>query len=472
MRIIPLVVALFVSVASAAAQNVVTLAPATRFQTMVGWEATTFVSNSLPFQASFKASWPNFQGPLLDNAVADGINRLRLEIRSGTENIVDYWSQFNAGQLSDPLWRCYRYATVNDNGNPSAINQSGFQWAELDWKMDNVVVPLRTRLEARGEALYVNLVYVAFTAQIVGTGCPAGLTYDHVAEAEYAEFMLAVFQHLQTRYGFVPDAVDVILEPDNTSQWRGTEIGNAIVAASVRLASAGFTPTFIAPSTTNMANTAGYFDALAATGAAAKVRELSYHRYGGYTAQVLADIVSRATANGIGAFMSEWWSSANGYQTLHQDLKDGRNTSWSWGALAGFGPTDMYRVNAADPSHPALTLTANTAYVRRYFQHVRRGAVRYHASSTTTAVDPLAFVNRDGTNVVVATTTGPVSFIISGLPTGTYGVSCTTAAGDQAAPDQTVSSGASLSLSMPDAGVIVIYGKSTSPRPATHVLIR
>ncbi|UCG47335.1 MAG: SBBP repeat-containing protein, partial [Phycisphaerales bacterium] len=60
---------------------------AVTYQTMTGWEATAWVAE--PKDAAF----PNYRDTVFDMAVNDvGINRVRLEIRSGVENSNDNWS--------------------------------------------------------------------------------------------------------------------------------------------------------------------------------------------------------------------------------------------------------------------------------------------------------------------------------------------------------------------------------------------
>jgi hypothetical protein len=252
----------------ARATAAITLDPATTYQTINGWEVTDYAYHT-------SAAFPNFVAQVLDGAVTDvGINRIRLEIRSGAENASDYWSLYNSGQIDYATWRCNRYATVNDNADPNTINSQGFKFSELDWNVDNIVNPLKQRVEASGEHLFISLQYVAFTAQICGG------SYIHNNPAEYAEFVLVTYQHLQNKYVWVPDAWAVILEPDNVSQWSGTLIGQSIVAAAARLQAKGFAPHFIAPSNTDMSNVAGYVDAAAAvSGALAYWDEISYHRY-------------------------------------------------------------------------------------------------------------------------------------------------------------------------------------------------
>lgn len=221
---------LFVRQTSLAAD--IAIDPNITYQTITGWEAVAWALE--PGEPAFD----NFKDTLFDLVVNDlGITRVRLEIRSGVENDNDNWSDYQAGIIEYSIWRSRRYATVNDNSDPCDINSAGFHFSEMDYQIDHIVTPMRQLMEARGEKLYVNINYVAFTSQITGGGI-----YLHDDYNEYAEFVLATYQHLQNKYGWTPDAWEVILEPDNVTQWNGTLIGQAIVAAAARLQANGFTP--------------------------------------------------------------------------------------------------------------------------------------------------------------------------------------------------------------------------------------
>ena len=399
--------------------------------------------------------------------MAEGIDRVRLEVRAGSESPADSfgdWARagFPASGAAYALWRARRYETINDDANPLTFNAAGFHFSELDDTIDTLVTPLRQRLAARGESLYVNLNYVAFTGQIT-----SGL-YIHHNPAEYAEFMLAAFLHLQGRYGWVPDAIEIILEPDNVTQWsNGTLIGRTIVATAQRLQAHGFTPQFIAPSTSCMGNAVTYFDQLIAVPQAASyVSELAYHRYCGVSAANLQALANRAQTHGVATSMLEWWDAANGYQVLHEDLKAGRNSAWQQGPLSNLntsGGVGIATVDTSNPSAPVVTTGPLTRYTGQYFQHVRRGARRIGASSTTPTFDPLAFVNSNGGPAVVVKASAGGTFSVQGLPAGTYGIRYTTASASSSHADQTVAAGQSLTTSIPDAGVLTIYDPSTRP---------
>jgi O-glycosyl hydrolase len=292
----------------------VTVTPATTYQTIAGWEAHAQSGDLSP---NF-AMWAN---TLFDEAVNDlGINRLRVEIVSGQENPVDAFSRWRTGTIPQSAWLAARYTPVNDNADPFSTNIAGFQFTLLDHRFDCCVLPMRQRLQARGERLYVNLNYVDF----------ATTPFEHFTNPqEYAELMLVTFQHLQHRYGFVPDAIEVILEPGNANNfgWTGPIIGQVIAATGQRLAAAGFHPEFIAPSHTNQTTAITFFDQLMkVSGVRTYLREFSYHLYGGVSDANRTTIATRGAQYGLRTSMLEHVGS--GYEDLHRDLKLANVSPW------------------------------------------------------------------------------------------------------------------------------------------------
>ncbi|HEY0304853.1 MAG TPA: glycoside hydrolase family 30 beta sandwich domain-containing protein, partial [Longimicrobiales bacterium] len=366
----------------------------------------------------------------------------------------DYYQQWRSGQIDDAQWRCVRFATVNDNSDPRSINANGFKFSQMDSMVQNVILPMRQRLQARGERLFINLTYTAFTNTI----CSPGQYHHDDSPEEYAEIIQAATQHLRTRYGITPDAWEVILEPDNTSFWRGQTIGAAIVATASRLSGMGITAKFITPSTARPNNAAPYFDAMvsAVPGAIPHLLEISYHRYGSPTTADLQGLASRAVQRGISTSMLEHIGS--GYQDLHDDLKHARVSAWQQFALA-FGANDdgsqYFTVSGSQ-----VNIASRTRFLRQYFKYVRAGAVRIDATSANAALDPLAFINTNGGYVVVVKATAAASFTVGGLPAGQYGIKYTTSAAyDVNHPDVTIGSSQTVSTSIPAAGVITIYRK-------------
>ncbi len=424
----------------AGAPATVTVDTTVRFQTMSGWEATAQIG-----QTDFSSTpWSSSVADLAANDL--GINRVRLEVRAGVENDQDYFALYHSGALTSTEWRNHRYTPINDNANSGSINAAGFQFSEVDLAIDQVVLPMRQRLAARGEQLYVNLDYVAFNTS-------SG--HLHSNPAEYAELMLATFQHIQSRYGFVPDAIEIILEPDNGTFFTGALIGQAIAATGARLAAAGFHPEFIGPSVMNMSNTVPFFDAIWAVSAARPyLSEVSYHRYAGVSDANLQSIGARAGQRGVRTAMLEHLGS--GVEDLYKDLTLANVSGWSEYGLAYPTTSDngsvYYMIQGNQP-----VAGSRTKLLRQYFQYVRRGAQRVQAASTSSGLRPVAFLNPGGGMAVVLHVDAAGSYSIGGLRTGNYEVTFTNNSGSRSTlPSVTATSGGTVTVSPTTTGVLTL----------------
>jgi len=438
-----------------AANTTITLDPRTTYQTITGWEA---VAQAGQLECAINPAtgkydpllFDAYKQSLFDQAVADGINRIRLEVRSGSENPVDYFSLYLSGQITRQEWKTHWHDIVNDNSNPNQIDNAGFQFAEIDNQMEQVILPLKERLEARGETLFLNINYVDFSSS----------TFEHKdAPEEYAEFVLAAMKHIKAKYNLVPDAWEVILEPDTGAAWSGQQIGQAIAAAGTRLKAEGIALRFIGPSTTNMTNAISYFDQMIAVpGALEYLSELSYHRYGGVSALSLQEIAARGVKHKLQTSMLEHIGSS--YEDLHEDLKIGLNSSWQQFTLGYCGTDDggaYYTIDQTDLQRPRVIIGSRTKFLRQYFKFIRPGAVRIGATGGG-AFDPLAFINPGNKYVVVVKAASGGTFSVQGLPAGTYGLKYTTnAAYDVDLPAVALAAGQSLDAAIPAAGVLTVH---------------
>lgn len=435
------------------------------YQTMDGWEAT-----SQSGQDDAK-TFNQYKDALYDAAVNDlGINRIRLEIRSGAENPTDWWTQFKSGQIDNATWKAKRYEIINDDANSSSVNASGFQFSEFDNLIDKIIVPMRQKMQARGEKLYINVNYVDFGSS----------TFEHKNNpAEYAEFVLATYQHMQSKYGFWPDYWEVVLEPDTgAASWTADQVGQVIKAAGDKLIAAGYTPRFIAPSTTNGKeillssfggnNWVGKIAAI--SGAMQYLDTIAYHRYTSPDQTQTQSIGALGSQYGKKTAMLEWIGAD--YNTLHMDLKYGNNSSWQQYTLAYPGTDNGGHYYTINDTNGTFALGSRTKFFRQYFQYIRYGATRIGATASGNSyIDPLAFRNVDGKYVVVATVTGapsPVTFGVNGLPSGTYGIFYTTGSSGNAITsqlaNQTISAGNSVNVTLPTGtvGVVTVYATSSS----------
>jgi O-glycosyl hydrolase len=425
----------------------ITLNSTLKFQVMQGWEGAVLASIN-----DYKSLTDAQLNAALDLAVTElGLTRARLAIRSGTEG---------GGAAS--------FSPVNDNRNANVLDLTKFDFSALDYEIDRFIAPLRQKLKARGEAFYTGLQYVDHEANT---------RFEHWENPqEYAEFMLGVFTHMRDKYGFVPDGIDVVNEPDNFADWNPTRIGQAIVATAQKLQAKGFTvPEFIAPSNVR-ANAAVQWinGVLAVPGAAGLVKELSYHRYGGPTAADFQAVGAKAKQLGIRSSQLEFWgdfvtpNSGANYLNLYEDLTLANVSAWQQGVFVDGGGCVSQWVRIVKG---AAEICPNSRLTRQYSRFVRPGAQRIGAASSARQFDPVAFVNRDGTHVVVVKAQGGSGdFMLAGLPAGTYGVYRANGNGSQqpeTLPDVKIAAGQIVKLSLPYEGVLTVHTKAA--RPATKV---
>ena len=381
--------------AGATGEAIVTIDPSRRFQTIVGWEVTTYTSEPVKPLSS------EVVGQIVQSAVDNGgITRVRLEIRSGAENRSKAYANF-AKVGSNDVWLSQRYFVANDNADSRTIDWSGFDFAEIDREVELAVLPLRKELATRGQKLFVNLCYVSFVK---------GRRNAHDDPEEYAEFALATVLHLRQKYGIEPDTWEVILEPDLAGGWSGRRIGQAIIATARRFAENGIRTRFVAPSTTNMAAASRYFDDMRRmTDALPFLAELSYHRYAGVSKGALAELTERSMKYNVPISMLEWWFGQAGPDVLFEDLSAGAV------AFQGRVLVDL-----------KLPLKSDLRFNSAIFRAVRPGAVRIASSSSLDSLKALAFRRPDGGTVTALRTKGSANVTLRGLPIAKYVVTTVT----------------------------------------------
>jgi hypothetical protein len=444
---------------SAPAGNVIDVNPGLQYQTISGWQGHGqngwFDCNSTAYGI--------YRNQLNDRLVNElGINRVSIALQSGMENIRDYHAEYAAGLIDRQTYTNSWFVPVNDNNDPFVADLTKFHWAFLDGYVEHSILPMRQRLQARGEKLYFVLQYVDFIK-----GLPKPFAQMSQPE-EYAEFVVTAFRHLQSKYGFVPDALEMVLEPEHTPYFPA-DIGRAMVATANRLQAAGFTPAFIAPSTTSMANASTWYDQmLQVNGVRNLIDELSYHRYVAVSPAALQAIGTRSSRDGVKTSMLEHIGS--GFDDLYQDLTVANVSAWEQFTLAFCGNRDnpdnagaYYQINQTDPSNPKINITNHSRLLRQVFAYVRSGAVRIGAvSGNATSLLPLAFRNANGKQVVVVQARAGTSFSVRGLAAGRYGINYGTTVGNEwnvDLADQTISSGGTIQATIPRAGVLTIYAR-------------
>jgi len=441
------------------------LAPALKHQVMTGWEmvAGGWATTST---GMYDPTWKAIEPLVLDRAANElGVNRVRVEIPSGIENPVDYWSLFTAGQIDYSAMRTHFYEKINDNLDPFVAVPAGFKFARLDASIENEVLPLKRRVEANGEKLWVSLCYVDFQST------PQGSFSHALAPDEYAELIVTTFEHLDAKYGLTPDSLELVLEPDNTRDWRGAQLGRGAVAVKTRLRAAGYDPELIAPSTAAPSAALTYLAELSTIpGATSVVTTLSYHRYG------LADpsaIRAAAQARGMRTAMLEHTSAD--VNELYEDLTVGDVSAWQKYALSQPSAANDYAyyvVDRSSPASPVISLAPRAALLLPYFKYVRSGAQRIEVRSNDASVRAAAFINSNGSYVVVVMADDATPVRVTGLPAGTYGAATVRYDGPpqvESGPSIFVTAEGVLGAQVPS-GVTALYGRAAPAAPAVPAL--
>ena len=155
----------------------------TTYQTIEGWGAAlpnvtfeAWIKNPTPEhydQLSVRDVIPDaLREQVLDAAVFDlGLNRFRLEV--GPQVLMQ-----------------------NDNDDPNTINWDAFRFKWQDYHVTEWVLPVKARLERRGDPL---VLYISYDLRSSLT--PAWLLQPD----EYAELAVATLTHLKQTYDLEPD---------------------------------------------------------------------------------------------------------------------------------------------------------------------------------------------------------------------------------------------------------------------------
>ena len=413
----------------------ITVDSGTTLQTLKGWEVTARLWEYDKKHDRYNGDWLAHADEIFSRIVNDyGINRVRLQALSGTENPVDYWSKFVSGEIGYKAFKNHFYEKINDNDSPEDTNLSGIQFSSLDYHIQNIVLPLKKKLEEKGERLFINFCYVDFN----WTDLQGPLSHANEPQ-EYAEFILANFLYMQNHYGITPDSLEIILEPDNTAHWRGRQIGEAIVAVGNALEAHGFHPQIIAPSTAHLEQAPDYMrEMLAVKGVAERLTTLSYHRYGAVNhvgskrREVLQEIAEIAAAHGLETAMLEHVD--GDIDELFEDLLIAQNSSWQQYAIAtNYKDNGAYLLMADQHDDGSFSLrpAERTTLLGSVFQSARFGAKRLQTTSTDSEVEALAFTNTDQSTAlhIYSRDAKPRRLRLTGVPAGRYRLQWTTMTG-------------------------------------------
>jgi hypothetical protein len=415
------------------------------------WEAWSCLPNPSPYERPFVA-WLRKPSPetydrvavngdlpwklvsrMHDALVSDlGITRMRIEVGPQVEQ-------------------------VNDNDDPRLTEPKGYRFAWQDSQVERHILPMRERIEARGERM---VLYVSYDLRSKLT--PAFL----LEPEEYAEMSVAFLAHLKARYGIEPDYWSVLNEPGNDRPGDPRLCAALTAAAGRRIAEAGLRTRMSGPECVNVAQAADYMRAMAETpGALDHFRQITYHLYHGGAGNVVARNAVRAWARklGVTAAQTEWMEATDldVARHIHLCLTEADAVAWDrFGADLFFDLRYREWLDPASDRRP-LALSSTAWHIRQFSHYIRPGAVRVSLTGGTASVLGVAFLKQRPVVVLLNTADGAQAAEIAGLPRGTYKGSFTSVpleARGRALPDMTVPEARLLSIELAPRSVTTLAG--------------
>jgi len=416
----------------------VTVQPARRYQTVLGWGKTT----------PWLAGTALLRRQAIEQAVGDfGINRLRFEGLCGNGQGRQSWE-----------WR-------NDNGDPRRIDWAAFNTAQLDARARDWLVPWKKAVEARGEKfdLYVS---PSFFQGGSSGDLPPWMLRD---PQEYAEWAEALLLRLRDAHGIEADWYCICNEAGNNNRFTPQLVIRCAKALMPRLRARGLRTMLQYPESVNAHVALSY---LAAAGDDAEfwksVGLLSYHWYGGDNQSAMVKLRDLAARRKLPTAQSEFMGLTIDH--LYDDMVLGGVSYWEVYGLAG--PDYQAALGGASSG----TFRGGRWYwrFRQVSHHVRPGAVRVGCESSDAALRCLAFVGGGRPTVVLINTAAPHArrgVTIAGLTPGRYGAShCVgTAASEELGP-RSVDGDGRLTVALAADSVLTVYplGKGNLPPVITE----
>lgn len=450
------------------AQVIIELDQEKTYQTIDGWGA---IANPLASGAIRDTLLPHIDS-LIHLAINEvGITRLKISLPAGAEDSVDYFQKIIDNEITYDDYKLTRYNIVNDNDDPFTADPSGFQMNQTKYVFEKEILPFKQLVENNNDDFYLNFVFVNFE-----NSHPEPSDFNHADDPEeYAEFINYTWQFLDNEYGFTPDGLEVILEPDNTAceNYFQRNLPPVIEALGNRFEMNGYEPEIMVPSTLSLTNVKSYFNEVEKNPDALKyVDVIVYHRYGGNNDTLAqAEIVELAEKHNLKTAMLEYDKNGD-VEELHYDLKHNNVVAWTKYALM-FKSDEKFAYVYVDENsgpEPKYGICKQTKYLRQYFKYIRPGALRFEVSTSDPEIDPVAFKNKDGKEVIVVKAEKGEEINIIGLEAGNYGIKYTLGnyhwggvdpkEYDIELDDQTISEGDELRFNLPDQGVATIYQKS------------
>lgn len=381
LAILTLVIVFACSAAAPADVNV-TLDPAAQYQTILGWGA-----------ASYSPPWvsQSLREALIREAVNElGLTRLRLELPAGNRSDATPWE----GE--------------NDDWDPMNINWPGFNTADADKRITEMVIPFKRAVEANGDPFNIYVSPSLFNGGSSGAA-PVWLLNN---PGEYAEFALAYLLNLKA-HGVEADLYCILNEAGNNNPFNASVVAQMIKTLGPQLEAAGLATRIQFPESIN-AQTAwnNYIQKVVDDDDVWRyVGCLSYHLYG-------TNDPFRSYIRDLGVSLDLPTA-----QTEYMNLN--MNHFYDDLVLGGVSYWEIYGIGQCfewNPNNTSFGRIRQYWNFRQVMHYVRPGAVRIEANSDDSNLRVLAFDYDEKITVVLINGSGSRTATLHNLPLGMYGV--------------------------------------------------
>jgi Glycosyl hydrolase family 30 beta sandwich domain len=307
---------------------------------------------------------------------------------------------------------------VNDNADPRVTDAARYRFAWQDDQIERHVLPMRKRIEARGERMTI---YVSYDLRSKLTGAFL------LEPEEYAEMAVAFLAHAKERHGIEPDYWSVLNEPGNDRPGDPRLCAELTAATGRRIAEAGFRTRMSGPECVTVAQADRYMKGMEGVpGALDRFAQITYHLYHGGAEDVAARNAVRDWARRlkITAAQTEWMEAKDldVARHIHLCLTEADAVAWDrFGADLFFAlPYRELTDRASDGKEPQLSSTA--WHIRQFSRFIRPGAVRVALAGGSESVKGVAFLAKGLPVVVLLNTSGETHAAeLDGLKQGRYG---------------------------------------------------
>jgi O-glycosyl hydrolase len=361
----------------ASGPGIVTIDPASRFQTMQGFGTTERLFDDPHVTETFDPVTKRAavippaadQARILDALYVDlGLTRVRFH-----------------PDLIEP---------VNDNADPNVADLSKF---DFSWqKSDGHIAHIRNLL-ARGVTTY-------FASPIT-----LEPWMNSSNPAEYAEWVIVMLRHWRAQ-GLEMPYYSIVNEPgfSRSGIWPGTWMRDVVKILGPRLAAEGFKTKLVVPDDVDPMQALGRLQVILADPDARRyIGAVAYHLYsrGGE-----AQVKQLAEQYGLPIWMTEFSTGDDWFQwavIMQQMIADygASAVDYMWGYFGDWDKSQLIRIRVDNGAYAGFDFTRQHYVMGQYSKYVRPGAVRVGATSGEADVKVAAFV--DGTReIVVATNTG------------------------------------------------------------------